>query len=246
MARHGIDYVPGCADLGDFDATSTTIALAPAAAADLLPPGALERTFERYWEFFADAPRRRTLGGVHALRDAQHRRLRAPGLARARPASCSSSSWAISRPAGWRQWAEVVRHDARTARFLGDMPHTWVGSDYIRSVLDMFAYANARPAEPAPGPGRGHPGGLARRPRRSRSPGCPRPTARSTTACSVRAPKCVLEIGGTCAVPPGGFVLRPPAAGAGALVNGRPAATGADGEVHLEAVPAVVVWPAAG
>ena len=54
MARHGIDYVPGCADLGDFDATSTTIALDPAQAEDALPPGALERTFERYWEFFRD------------------------------------------------------------------------------------------------------------------------------------------------------------------------------------------------
>ena len=27
MALHKIDYVPGCADLGDFDATSTAIAL---------------------------------------------------------------------------------------------------------------------------------------------------------------------------------------------------------------------------
>ena len=27
-----------------------------------------------------------------------------------------------------------------SAHFIGDMPHTWVGSDFIRSVLDMFAY----------------------------------------------------------------------------------------------------------
>ena len=25
-------------------------------------------------------------------------------------------------------------------RFVGDMPHGWVASDYIRSVLDLFAY----------------------------------------------------------------------------------------------------------
>ena len=30
--------------------------------------------------------------------------------------------------------------DAREPRFLGDMPHGWVASDYIRSVLDLFAY----------------------------------------------------------------------------------------------------------
>jgi hypothetical protein len=44
------------------------------------------------------------------------------------------------RPAGWNQWAEVVLREPRQPRFLGDMPHGWVASDHIRSVLDLFAY----------------------------------------------------------------------------------------------------------
>ena len=44
------------------------------------------------------------------------------------------------RPAAWNQWAEVVGRDPREPRFVGDMPHGWVASDYIRSVLDLFAY----------------------------------------------------------------------------------------------------------
>jgi hypothetical protein len=44
------------------------------------------------------------------------------------------------RPEGWNQWAEVVLPNPREPRFLGDMPHAWVASDYLRSVLDMFAY----------------------------------------------------------------------------------------------------------
>ncbi|HLA14032.1 MAG TPA: hypothetical protein VJZ25_03330, partial [Gemmatimonadaceae bacterium] len=44
------------------------------------------------------------------------------------------------RPAAWRQWAEVVYRDPRTPKFIGDMPHTWVGSDYMRSFIDMFAF----------------------------------------------------------------------------------------------------------
>ena len=44
------------------------------------------------------------------------------------------------RPAEWNQWAEVVGRDPRTSRFVGDMPHGWVASDFIRSVLDLFAY----------------------------------------------------------------------------------------------------------
>jgi len=33
-----------------------------------------------------------------------------------------------------------VMEKSDSANFIGDMPHTWVGSDFIRSVLDMFAY----------------------------------------------------------------------------------------------------------
>ena len=44
------------------------------------------------------------------------------------------------RPAGWNQWAEVVGRDPREIRFIGDMPHAWVASDFVRSALDMFAW----------------------------------------------------------------------------------------------------------
>ena len=44
------------------------------------------------------------------------------------------------RPPGWNQWAEVVLPNPREVRFLGDMPHAWVSSDYIGAVLDLFAY----------------------------------------------------------------------------------------------------------
>ena len=44
------------------------------------------------------------------------------------------------RPDAWHQWAEVVYRDPKTPKFIGDMPHTWVGSDFIRSVIDFFAY----------------------------------------------------------------------------------------------------------
>jgi hypothetical protein len=50
--------------------------------------------------------------------------------------------WFMShqRPAGWNAWAEVVWRDPRAPKFIGDLPHTWVGSDFLRSVLDFFAY----------------------------------------------------------------------------------------------------------
>ena len=42
--------------------------------------------------------------------------------------------------AGWNHWAEVVWRDPRTPRFIGDMPHTWVGSDFIRAARSLFVY----------------------------------------------------------------------------------------------------------
>ena len=48
--------------------------------------------------------------------------------------------FADQRPAGWNQWAEVVGRVAREPRFIGDMPHAWISSDYIRSALDLLAF----------------------------------------------------------------------------------------------------------
>jgi hypothetical protein len=48
--------------------------------------------------------------------------------------------FADQRPPGWNQWAEVVGRVAREPRFIGDMPHAWISSDYIRSALDLLAF----------------------------------------------------------------------------------------------------------
>jgi hypothetical protein len=137
---HRISFIPGAADLGDFDATSTTIALTPAGLQHRLPAAALASTFERYWrEFTARRDGRRAwdaytpyewrnVGAFVRL----GRRGRAAGL--------FEYFMADRRPAGWNQWAEVVGRAPREPRFIGDMPHGWVASDYINAVLDMIAY----------------------------------------------------------------------------------------------------------
>ena len=91
-------------------------------------------------EFVARRDGTKPWDALHAVRAAHRRRLRAARLARSRARSCSTGSSRDQRPAGWHQWAEVVWHDPTTPKFIGDMPHTWVGSDFVRSVLDMFAY----------------------------------------------------------------------------------------------------------
>jgi hypothetical protein len=140
MEKHGIDFIPGAADLGDFDATSTTIGVAPGGELERLPQPALRRTFERYWEEFA--ARR---DGRKAWEAYTPYELRTVGTFvrlgwRERAHELLDFFLRDRRPAEWNGWGEVVWRDPRAPKFIGDMPHAWVGSDYLRSVLDMFAY----------------------------------------------------------------------------------------------------------
>src|SRR5262249_15112857 len=139
MKRHGIDYIPGCADLGDFDATSTTIFFDPTGAAGLVPREAIQCTFERYWQFFRE--RERT-GKWDAYTPYEIRNIGAVVRLGWRDRADSLLQFFLDgqRPSGWRQWPEVVWHDLRKPHFLGDLPHAWVGSDYVRSALDVFAF----------------------------------------------------------------------------------------------------------
>ena len=142
MKAHDIRYVPGCSDLGDFDATSTTIALTPVQAAGVLPVDALKLTFERYWRFFTD--RRSGEVPYDAYTPYELRNVGAYVRLGWRGRAHELLDWFMldRRPEGWRHWAEVVDAKPRHARFLGDMPHTWVGTDFVRSVQEMLAYEN--------------------------------------------------------------------------------------------------------
>ena len=140
MAIHKIDYIPGAADLGDFDPTSTTIALEPVLDQSRLPKGALEAEYTRYWNeaearMTGKAPwtaytpyELRNVGAMVRLgwRDRAQRLL----------------GWFMQdrRPAGWRNWGEVVAQEYRAPIYAGDIPHTWIASDYVRTILDMIFY----------------------------------------------------------------------------------------------------------
>ncbi len=65
-----IAFIPGATSLGDFDATSTTIALDPGNQQARLDPGMLDATFDRYWtEFRARAAGAQGVEGLHPLRN---------------------------------------------------------------------------------------------------------------------------------------------------------------------------------
>lgn len=144
MRMHKIDYLPGSAELGDFDATSTTIAFTPVGEQQMLPPDATIATFERYWTEFT---KRRTSKTWDAYTPYEWRNMSVFVRLGQRDRALELMDYFMKdrRPLEWNQWAEVVGRDPRAPRFIGDMPHGWVASDYGRSMLDMFAYE--RPAD---------------------------------------------------------------------------------------------------
>jgi hypothetical protein len=239
MAAHHVDYVPGCADLGDFDATSTTIALDPVDARALLPAGALERTFEGYWRFFRD--RRDGREPWEAFTPYEMRAIGAFVRLgwRERADSLLQFFMEQQRPPGWRQWPEVVWHDARAPHFLGDLPHAWVGSDFVRSALDLFAYPEGASLQL----GAGVPERWVRQGDGISVRGLGTPWG--TLAYEMRARGAGIEVRiGPGAAPPGGFRVRAPAVTATwrATVDGAPARVGPDGSLSVAKAPATIVF----
>jgi hypothetical protein len=140
IETHHIDYIPGAADLGDFDPTSTTIGIEPGGDLANLPHAAVIHEFERAWnESLA------RMEGRRAWKDYTPYELRQVGTFihlgwRDRAQRLFAFFLDDRRPAGWKQWAEVAAQDYRSPTYLGDIPHLWVGSDFVRSFIDMLAY----------------------------------------------------------------------------------------------------------
>jgi hypothetical protein len=236
-----IDFIPGAADLGDFDATSTTIVLAPGVGALDLPPGLLESTFERYWREFV--ARR---NGVRPWKDYTPYEWRNVGAFvrlgwRDRAHQAVQYFMADRKPQPWNQWPEVIGRLPREARFIGDLPHGWVASDFIRSALDLFAYE--RESDDAIVLAAGVPlSWLEKRGIRVRG----MRTAYGSLGYTLQHAKGALELRlpGGMRVPPGGFVLPIPGSRAGgvARVNGR-AVPFSGGSLNLRTLPCRVRIP---
>lgn len=237
-ADHKVGYLPGAAELGDFDATSTTIALSPGGLQERLPQDLLTGTFEKYWQSFA--ARR---DGTLEWKDYTPYELRNVAAFvrlgwRGRAHQLLDFFLLDRRPAAWNQWAEVVGRDVREPRFVGDMPHGWISSDYIRSALDLFAYE--RESDHALVLGAGVPRawlagtGVAVR-------GLRTSYGRLGYTMREHGGRIRIDIGAGLSLPPGGLAIRQFGARPGrATINGR-AAFWRAGELRVRALPATIV-----
>lgn len=241
IAEKRLDFIPASADLGDFDPSSTSVALVTVGEQARLPAAALERTFQRYYDELIgrrdetvawDAYAPYELRNVGVLIRLGHRDQALQAL---------ELLMAGRRPAAWNEWAEVVWRDPAAPKFIGDMPHTWVGAGFIESVRTMFVYE--REDDDALVLAAGLPRQWVER---DGGVGAKRlPTRDGVLSYTVRADgegRTRLQISGELEGPRGGLVLDPPlpAPLRRATVNGQPAEI-RDGRAIVRALPADVV-----
>jgi hypothetical protein len=146
------------------------------------------------------------------------------------------------RPAAWNQWAEIVWSEPANPMFVGDMPHGWVASTYLRALRSLFAYE--READEALVLAAGVPsewlaGGAPIRVR-----GLPTYWGALDYELSATDERTLrFEIRGGLELPPGGIVLEPPLPGAlrSGTVNGKPIPGPGGRSATIREVPARVV-----
>lgn len=238
MADHYISHLPGCVELGDFDPTSSTVIPTIAQASDLVPPGSQEATWERTWQEVEARFTGKRDWDVYT--PYEWRNVGAMVRLGWRERAFQLATWLMGdrRPLGWNQWAEVVTRDAHKARFIGDMPHAWVASDFIRSFLDILAYEDE--ARDALVLGAGIPAswlegeGVTVKGLQTRH-------GTLSTSMKRTADGVVVHIEGGLRPPSGGVVLRLPGPFRSASVDGQAVPVTAGGEVAVRTLPADVL-----
>lgn len=139
IKKFNINYIPGCVELGDFDPTSTSIALFPCNQMNYLPLFELKNTYDKYYDFIF---RREVQNDFLSFTPYEIRNINSYLLLNQKNRAFKLLNFMLryQRPSNWNHWAEVVWRDSTFPGYIGDMPHTWVGSDFINAFRNMFLY----------------------------------------------------------------------------------------------------------
>jgi hypothetical protein len=240
QGRHGIDFLPGSVELGDFDPTSSAIAFDPCADGARIPRPVLEATFERYWREFE--ARRSGAATADVWTPYEVRNATAFLALGWKARALAVLEWVMAGqwPTTWRQWPEIVHRDRRAPRFLGDLPHGWVAASFVRALRRLLVEERSEDGTLVIGAGvpeawvREAPGVRLRA----------LPTRFGTldlTMCAPRDDRVDVTLGGS-ARPPGGIVLASPLGRPlrEAVVDGSVHRAESDQRVSLGGAPAAI------
>jgi hypothetical protein len=143
MAERHIDYVPGSVEWADFDPTATANAVMLLDGIANLPQAAVARTFDEYLTGY----RRRSRGEIDWNNYSAYE-IRIIGALvhlgrRDDAAELLGFFLRDRRPPAWNQWPEITWRNPRSPGHLGDVPHTWIGAEYVLALRSALAYERA-------------------------------------------------------------------------------------------------------
>jgi hypothetical protein len=140
IADRNVPYVPGSVEWADFDPSATSTALTTTDAAHRLPEAALRYSYDEYLAGF----RRRRNNEIDWNNYTAYEIRNIGALVRLgrREDAQELLEFFLSdrRPRVWNQWPEISWRDPRSPGHLGDVPHSWIGAEYVLAVLGMLAY----------------------------------------------------------------------------------------------------------
>ena len=238
MEEKHIDYIPGCAELGDLDPTGTTIGVLPGGELGNIPEPQLHNTFDIYY------------AGFTAKRADQRNNAFLPYEGRAigvfvmlgqkkRAADLLDFFMSARRPAAWNGWGEVVWKDREAPRGIGDMPHAWAASDMIRSIRTMLVYE--RESDSALVVGAGIPEPWVRDPAGVRVEGLPTYYGPLSYAMNAAGDSAVVTLAGPLSIRQGKIIVSSPLAAPVRRVEGDGRRGSAADEIIVDRLPARVV-----
>jgi hypothetical protein len=139
MAWKNSSLYPDSADLGGFDPTSTSIGIDPCGQLDIMPRDVISHSFDVYLDGVRE---REQPGGRWAYTPYELRNvLTYVHLNRPKDAGeLLNAMLPHRRPLAWQVYAEVVHSRLRHPGYLGDMPHTWIGTEYVRDIIGMLMH----------------------------------------------------------------------------------------------------------
>jgi hypothetical protein len=135
-----LDFIPGSVEFADFDPAATAIAITLTDELHHLPSAAVEQMFDKYLAGF----RERVQGDIPWNNYSAYEIRIIGALVRLGRRECVQELLefflADRRIPPWNQWPEISWRDPQGPSFIGDMPHSWIGAEYILSIRSLFAY----------------------------------------------------------------------------------------------------------
>jgi hypothetical protein len=137
---HHLTYIPASVEMAESDPSVASQVLSLLGDGERLPQKQLQGSFESYWETVQG----RIRGQYKQAQYTAYELRLIDALIRFgwRERAWEALQFYLQdqRPASWNQWPEITWRDPSLPTGVGDMPHSWISAEYLRSFRSIFAY----------------------------------------------------------------------------------------------------------